>query len=396
MKRKDGKRKLAARRVKPEYTCGFMESGHWKKRSKRSGKMLGDHPITTVSLFSGCGGLDLGLQGGFDFLDRHYDVLPFSILAALDNSEDAVETYQLNLGQEALLADLTTYPIKSIPKAEVLTGGFPCQDFSSSGPKSGLNGKRGQLYKVLSEYMEVHRPKLVIAENVPHLARLSSGAYLKAIIRDFESKGYAFDVWDLYAPDFGLPQSRRRLFLIGVRDDISGFPEEPVPSHYQSHVPINEGLADLESVVDESVTNQGQYYVATRASSGGGQGDHTNKVGKVAYCIRANARGRIQFHYSLDRRLTVRECARLQSFPDQFVFPYSTQRNLTLIGNAVPPILGHHVGRSIANFLNHAQTVAQGKTEQMRLTISLAKTRDCSSGCTALLSATTAISARRP
>ena len=72
----------------------------------------------------------------------------------------------------------------------------------------------------------------------------------------------------------------------------------------------------------------------------------------MAYCIRANARGRIQFHYKLPRRLTVRECARLQSFPDEFVFPFSTQRNLTLIGNAVPPILGYHVATSIRDFLD--------------------------------------------
>lgn len=93
------------------------------------------------------------------------------------------------------------------------------------------------------------------------------------------------------------------------------------------------------------------FHKAAGASSGGGQGDHTNEADKVAYCIRANSRGRIQFHHRLDRRLTVRECARLQSFPDQFVFPFTTQRNLTLIGNAVPPILGYRVAQSVNRYL---------------------------------------------
>ena len=108
---------------------------------------------------------------------------------------------------------------------------------------------------------------------------------------------------------------------------------------------------DLEQIVDETVANQSQYFVSSRATSGGGQGDNVNDPDKVAYCIRANARGRIQFHYRLDRRLTVRECARVQTFPDAFVFPFTTQRNLTLIGNAVPPILAHAVAQSVCNFI---------------------------------------------
>ena len=139
--------------------------------------------------------------------------------------------------------------------------------------------------------------------------------------------------------------------MIGVRDDLESEPLKPVPTHLDRYIPINVALSDLEGINDESITNQSQYFVATRATKGGGQGDRTNRAGKVAYCIRANSRGRIQFHYALDRRLTVRECARLQSFPDEFVFPYSTQRNLTMIGNAVPPILAHKVACSVVDYL---------------------------------------------
>jgi DNA (cytosine-5)-methyltransferase 1 len=125
----------------------------------------------------------------------------------------------------------------------------------------------------------------------------------------------------------------------------------------------------LETISDEAVTNQSQYFVASRASCGGGQGDHTNEANTVAYCIRANSRGRIQFHYALERRLTVRECARLQSFPDQFVFPFTTQRNLTLIGNAVPPILGYRVAVSVENFMRSCSDVAVSTYANLHVTV---------------------------
>ena len=310
--------------------------------------------FSVVSLFSGCGGLDLSFTGGFHVLKKTYPALPFDILASYDCLSDAVECHKLNLGDYAHEADLLELPVSTIPSADVLTGGFPCQDFSSSGPKTGFDGKRGKLYEILVEYMRVHRPKIVVGENVPHLARLNGGVYLQTILNDFEREGYHFDLWELFAPDYGVPQSRRRLFFIGVRNDLPGFPVKPA-TVMRRHVTVAEALMDLEDVHDETVANQSQYFVSTKATSGGGQGDHKNIPDKVSFCIRANARGRIQFHHHLDRRLTVRECARLQTFPDEFVFPYTTQRNLTLIGNAVPPVLGHHVAQSVLAYLKALQ-----------------------------------------
>jgi DNA (cytosine-5)-methyltransferase 1 len=303
-----------------------------------------------------------------------FGALPFEVLEAFDNAPDAVECYNLNLGPHARCVDLTTLPVEEMRRADVLMGGFPCQDFSSSGPKTGFDGKRGQLYRVLIEYMQHHRPKIVVGENVSYLERLHGGRYLETILRECEAEGYHFDVWELYGPDYGLPQSRRRLFLVGVRDDFVGFPAKPQATHRSRHLTISEALCDLEGIQDESVPNQSQYFVSTCATSGGGQGDHTNDPDKVSYCIRANSRGRIQFHYRLPRRLTVRECARLQSFPDQFVFPFTAQRNLTLIGNAVPPLLGHAVAQSVADFLqvadcaggDHDSDTARSSVQQTR------------------------------
>ena len=356
MRRKDGKPKLSAKRNHPEYSHGFTNNpenidtinSFWK------GKSL-DEAFSVVSFFSGCGGLDLGLLGGFNVFGREFGPLPFAIRYAIDNSEDAVKCYKLNLGKHISLGDLTEVNYDDIPSAEVLIGGFPCQDFSSSGTKTGFAGERGTLYQTMIRYLRMYHPKIVVGENVAHLGRLAAGAYLKRITADIKAEGYKLVVWDLYGPDFGLPQSRRRLFIIGVRDDLTGFPNQPKPSHHGRYYTIDEALSDLESVESELVCNQSQYFVATKATSGGGQGDHHNRRGEVAYCIRANARGRIQFHYSLPRRLTVRECARLQSFPDTFVFPFTTQRNLTLIGNAVAPLIGHLIGSSLADYLSSAR-----------------------------------------
>lgn len=360
----------------PEYDSGFGSNPATSRYRHKawSGVRTEDH-ATAISLFSGCGGLDLGVLGGFKYLGKSFPRRPIDILQAVDNSEDAIDAYRLNLGNHAIVEDLTTIPMEDLPRADILMGGFPCQDFSSSGPKVGLDGSRGQLYRVLVEYMRAHRPSIVLGENVPHLARLRGGLYLRTILDELEGEGYRFDVWNLYAPDFGLPQSRRRLFLVGVRDDISGCPAKPVPSQSMSVVAIDDALADLEPVTDEAVPNQSQYFVASKASAGGGQGDHTNRRGEVSYCIRANARGRIQFHYSLPRRLTVRECARLQSFPDEFVFPFSTQRNLTLIGNAVPPILGYRVAESVHAFMAAKGLAPAGRLSAKAISRSVAEPR---------------------
>jgi DNA (cytosine-5)-methyltransferase 1 len=99
------------------------------------------------------------------------------------------------------------------------------------------------------------------------------------------------------------------------------------------------------------VPNQSQYFKASKAKKGNGQGDEKSKTGTPSYTIRANAKSRVQFHYYLDRRLTIRECARLQTFPDNFILPHSATTNIMQIGNAVPPMLAHKVALSISNFL---------------------------------------------
>ncbi|MCL2494092.1 MAG: DNA cytosine methyltransferase [Oscillospiraceae bacterium] len=344
--------KRKALRNKPVFECGLKDNP--ANRDIAHPNMIGqEYPngTTIMSMYSGCGGFDLGFLGGFRYLGKEYKALPFNIVKAIDIDEKAIQTYNLNISQHGEVGDLTSIDPCKLPKARILIGGFPCQDFSSSGPKVGFAGERGQLYLPMIAYMKTHKPDIVIGENVPHLATLHGGKYLNLILEDIKAAGYHVVVWDLFAPLFGLSQSRRRLIIVAVRMDLGFPPDAPKPKYLSGYLPIEHAIGDLETISDESVPNQSQYFIATKATSGGGQGDHTNKRGMLAYCIRANAKARIQFHYALDRRLTVRECARLQSFPDEFVFPFAAMSNMTQIGNAVPPILGHAIASTISDYI---------------------------------------------
>ena len=307
-------------------------------------------PYSVVSFFAGCGGLDLGFLGGFKFTEEKLRKQPFIIAAAYDVDVKCVDTYRLNIGEHAEVMDLAAANPYEMPKADVLIGGFPCQDFSSCGPKVGLLSKRGRLYLTLISYMRAHKPRIVVAENVPHLARMGGGAVMDTIVEELGAAGYRFEVWPLSAADYGVPQKRSRLFFVGVRDDIEGFPKRPKATHNKPRS-IDWAIDDLEDVFDDSIANQSQYFKASNAKKGNGQGDERNKAGAPSYTIRANAKSRVQYHYSLDRRLTIRECARIQTFPDDFIFPHSATTNVMQIGNAVPPLLAYRVASSIAAFI---------------------------------------------
>ncbi|QRF22263.1 DNA cytosine methyltransferase [Alicyclobacillus sp. TC] len=306
---------------------------------------------SVCSLFAGCGGLDLGFCGGFQYKGIEFEKLGYSIRAAYEIDPLAVDTYKRNIGDHIFEQDLTQLNPSDVPKHDVLIGGFPCQDFSSCGPKKGLSSPRGQLYKVFFGVMKEHKPKVVVAENVPNITRMQGGEVIRTILADLESVGYRFQTWVLFAPDYGVPQNRTRVFLVGVREDLPGAPIQPAPTHLLGYRTIDWAISDLEDIDDESIANQSQYFKASRAKRGNGQGDEVSRAGEPSYTVRANAKSRVQFHYKLPRRLTIRECARLQTFPDDFIFPHSATTNIMQIGNAVPPMLSHHVARSVAEYL---------------------------------------------
>jgi DNA (cytosine-5)-methyltransferase 1 len=318
---------------------------------------------SVVSYFSGCGGLDLGFCGGFRYLDEDYVKLPFTIAAAYDKEQRCVETYNGYFGEgRATCSDLSKINVGLVPKATVLIGGFPCQEFSSCGPLGGLDSERGRLYKTLIAYMKKHLPSVVVGENVINLERMDNGKVLETIKKDLADTGYKIDVWKMFAPDYGIPQRRTRLFFICVRNDVYerfGFPEKPEAKFVGNYHSIEWAIGDLVDVTDNTIPNQDQYFGASRAKKGNGQGDENNKKDLPAYTIRANPKSRVQFHYALDRRLTVRECARIQTFPDNFVFTHAKTTSVSQIGNAVPPALAHTVAKSIAEYLDTVKEVQQ-------------------------------------
>lgn len=293
----------------------------------------------------------MGFRGNFVYHGETYKKQPFEIIAAYDFNDACIKTYNDYFGNHAKVLDLETANPEDMVSADILIGGFPCQEFSSCGPLGGLESERGQLYKALIRYMNIHHPKIVVGENVINLERMKDGQVINIIINDLKNAGYKVAVWKMFAPDYGVPQRRTRLFFICVREDIDGFPQMPYAKFAKSHRSIEWAIGDLIHITDESVPNQSQYFAASRARKGNGQGDENNKKDRPAYTIRANPKSRVQFHYELDRRLTVRECARIQTFPDDFIFSFPKTTSISQIGNAVPPVLAYCVATSIATFL---------------------------------------------
>lgn len=320
-----------------------------------------DNKLTVTSFFAGCGGLDLGFLGGFRHQSDEVPRSKFKITQAYEVDPHCEVTYKKNIGDHFVLADLSKISSVSMPASDVLIGGFPCQDFSVCGPRKGLNSERGQLYRALVEYCQTHRPKIFVAENVGNIITMDKGRVLARIINDFCEAGYRVDHWLLNAADYGVPQARSRVFLVGVRDDIQGFPARPYPAFKSSHRSVSWAIRDLLEVTDESIPNQAQYFKANRAKNGHGQGDEISAADKPGYTVRANAKSRVQFHYSLPRRLTIRECARLQTFPDTFVFPHSATTNIMQIGNAVPPLLANAVAQECEKFLLNLNKISHDK-----------------------------------
>lgn len=316
---------------------------------------------TALSLFSGAGGMDLGFRGGFTFLGRYYPRIGFDIVKAYDINSKAVVTYNLNLEPVCEIRDVTTLRPDELPKADLVLGGFPCQDFSIAGKRQGISVYRGNLYKAMVRVVEATRPKIFVAENVKGLLTANSGLAIRIITDDFANAGPGYKIHTrlLNAADFGVPQRRERVFIVGVRKDLEGDFDFPKPTHapplladgkdLSPWITAKEALADLE---DEERLKSMPNWEWSKASKNRGQGNNPIKPDEPSPTIRAEHHGNIEFHYRLPRRLSVREAARLQSFPDDFVFQASMSEAYKLVGNAVPPVLAWHLAMAIWSFLS--------------------------------------------
>lgn len=302
--------------------------------------------MQVVSLFSGAGGLDLGF-----ILAGHV------IVWANDIDADAVATYRENIGDHVWLGDIKDLDINCIPDCDIVIGGFPCQGFSVANMGRNVLDERNQLYKEFLRVIEAKKPKIFVAENVKGILSLAKGAVIDAIVADFRSAGYTVQYKLLNAADFGVPQTRQRVFIVGVRSDIDFCFEYPIPTHsrYQE-----DGLLPWVTVFDaigsypdpDTVNNlpnhiYSHYKVAARNFTGHRLTD-PNKPSPTILA-RGNGGGGVCAipHFNGLRRMTIRESAALQTFPDDFLFCGKMNSCYRQVGNAVPVLLAKAIASQI-------------------------------------------------
>jgi len=296
---------------------------------------------TVVSMFSGCGGMDLGFVGGFQIYGRRYNSLPFEIIWANDLNAEACKTYRRNLGHEIIAGDVWGLLDQMPDTADVLIGGFPCQDISVNGKRAGVNGKRSGLYKAMVEAIRRIKPSVFVAENVKAL--LKHKEWLKQVVDDFEDLGYHVSYQLYQAADYGVPQTRERVLFVGTATGIEPY-IPPVPERSAATwMTAQEAIGDLEDTPRDPKIN----HIWSLAKTSPEQGNRKLLADRSGYTIRAECHGNIQYHYRLPRRISMREAARIQSFPDKFVFVSGLRETERQVGNAVPPVLAWHVAKSI-------------------------------------------------
>ena len=302
-----------------------------------------------VSLFAGCGGLDLGFLGGFDFLGKRFKRTAFDIVWANEWNPAACKTYSRNLGPHVVCGDIKD-AIKDIPdNVDMIMGGFPCQDISINGKMLGIKGKRSSLYRYIVDAVRRCHPKVFLAENVGSLLLKQNEYSFKKILADFKALDYNVTYKVYHAEEYGVPQTRERIIFIGTRKDLAPF-VHPLPT---TAIPITAGeaLHDLENCPQD----RGFSHVWSVAAASGEQGSRKMVEDRPGYTIRAECHGNIHFHYKLPRRLSMREAARIQSFPDSFVFPCGIRETERQVGNAVPPVLAWHIANALQKYLEAAK-----------------------------------------
>jgi len=300
--------------------------------------------FSVISLFAGCGGMDLGFKGGFTFHGKHYTKLPFRLDWANEINENACRTYRRNIGKHIHHGDIWDHLDRMPTEADVVIGGFPCQDISVNGKGAGIQGERSGLYRAMVEAVSIAKPKVFVAENVKGLLMKHHAAALRQVISDFAELGYEVNYQLYHAADYGVPQTRERVIIVGTRPGVKPF-TPPAPSHTpEEYVSAHEALHDLMSQPENPDIN----HIWSRANRSPEQGNRRLKADRPGYTIRAECHGNIQWHYELPRRISMREAARIQSFPDDFIFESKLRETERQVGNAVPPVLAWHIAKAVA------------------------------------------------
>jgi DNA (cytosine-5)-methyltransferase 1 len=290
--------------------------------------------IRIASLFAGCGGLDYGFHNNSRY--THVFVNDFD--------ESACKTYEKNFKIKPVCGDIKG--IKTIPDCDLLIGGFPCQGFSMANPYRDEKDERNELYLEILRLLKLKQPKYFLLENVKGLLNMGgyetnedkknkTGKVMKVILNDLKECGYnvKFKLFDI--KDYNVPQKRQRVIISGVRIDIQF---DPVwPESPKTLLTLKDAIGDLPIEYDASIQHVGTKHKCTVS---GYLGNRELKWDEPSPTITGRGGGSggpvIHNHPSLQRRLTVRECARIQTFPDSFEFSGSISSMYKQLGNAVP------------------------------------------------------------
>lgn len=338
-----------------------------------------------LDLFCGAGGLSYGFERA-----------GYRILLGIDNDAKALETFRANHeGAKTICGDITNitykddiWPLIGGENIDVIIGGPPCQGFSLSGPRN-FNDPRNKLYLSYIRLVEEIRPRAFVIENVPGLVGLFEGEVKDNIISVFTQMGYEVDYRILCSADYGVPQNRKRVVFVGTKQDEKRF-EYPVPR--KDLVTCEMALADLPPLINELGSEVQEYacvpqnayqrlmrerssdvynhiaathservrHIISLVPDGGNYKDLPEEFRKsrnfhVAWTRFASGRPaptidtghRHHFHYKYNRVPTVRECARLQSFPDDFHFIGNKTQQFRQVGNAVPPLMAQCIAEQL-------------------------------------------------
>jgi len=331
--------------------------------------------IKVASLFCGCGGMDLGLVGGFSFLRKKYRKNPFEVVYAIDNDTYATEVYNNNFDHKCLVKDVRDIEPSLVPEHDLLIGGFPCKSFSivaQNPPRLGYKDERGKLFFEMVKILKEKKPRFFIAENVKGLLSANKKKAFPMIIKEFENAGYHVKYKVLIATDFGVPQKRERVFIVGFRDFRDSV-------NFQFPFIVLDKKAVLGDVVDISKPVDEKYFFSQKAVDGMMRARAKMNKGRVMDLkkpcntisshlakVSLNGTDPVLFYDDRYRRFTPREAADIQSFPKEFdLNGISEHRQYVAIGNAVPPVLMWHIVQSLILVVNneyHYSTSNQSKT----------------------------------
>lgn len=312
--------------------------------------------LRVASLFCGCGGTDVGLLGGFDFLGKHYASNSMEIVYANDIDDSACCIFEENFKITPDGRDIREIKSEELPEFDILTGGFPCQSFSiiAQNPKRlGVKDERGKLFFEMCRILRERQPKCFIAENVKGILTANKKSAFPLIIKEFEDSGYDVQYKILNSADYGVPQKRERVIIVGFRKDLHmefNFPDAIIQSE-DTYTPLRE-------VIDADVDEK--YYFSDKAVAGmmkkresmnKGRAQDINKpcntVGAHLAKVSLNSTDPVLMQGSRYRRFTPREVARIQSFPDEFELVGSEAAQYRALGNAIPPVMFWYVARAV-------------------------------------------------